>query len=325
MRRPAGIVQANMQQRFFSRLESAKSVLIAGAGGGFDIFSGLPLYFHLRAAGKTVHLANLSFSDIHSAEGRFLTPALLEVRWDTQSRASYFPELHLCRWFRQRDEDVPIYCFDRAGIAPITEGYARLVEELNPEAIVLVDGGTDSLMRGDEFGLGTPQEDLASIAAVDATAVPIKLLACIGFGIDSFHGVCHAHFLESVAALVQQGGYLGAWSFCREMPEYESYRAACEFVFERMPRHRSIVTSSILSAVDGHFGDHHSTPRTDGSELFINPLMSLYWAFELRAVVARHLFLDRLRNTETYMEVSARIAQCRSEHAPVRPWQSLPM
>lgn len=44
----------------FERLASAKSVLIAGAGGGFDVFAGLPLYAALRKRGTAVHLANLS-------------------------------------------------------------------------------------------------------------------------------------------------------------------------------------------------------------------------------------------------------------------------
>ena len=57
---------------FFSELEPAKRVLVAGAGGGFDVLCGLPLYFALRAAGKTVHLANLSLR-----LGR-------QVRWDSE-------------------------------------------------------------------------------------------------------------------------------------------------------------------------------------------------------------------------------------------------
>lgn len=46
------------------QLASCERILIAGAGGGFDIFAGLPLYFTLRELGKTVHLANFSFSDM---------------------------------------------------------------------------------------------------------------------------------------------------------------------------------------------------------------------------------------------------------------------
>lgn len=47
---------------FFQKLADSRRVLIAGAGGGFDVFSGLPLYFLLRESGREVYLANLSFS-----------------------------------------------------------------------------------------------------------------------------------------------------------------------------------------------------------------------------------------------------------------------
>ena len=60
------------------------------------------------------------------------------------------------------------------------------------------------------------------------------------------------------------------------MPEAKPYREAADFVHARMPYHESIVNTSILSAIDGEFGDFHATPRTQGSELFINPLMALY-------------------------------------------------
>ncbi len=69
----------HLQMPFIDQLQEASSVLIAGAGGGYDVFSGLPLYFALREEGKTVHLANLAFSRLKAASGRRLTPAMLEV------------------------------------------------------------------------------------------------------------------------------------------------------------------------------------------------------------------------------------------------------
>ena len=81
-------------------------------------------------------------------------------------------------------------------------------------------------MRGDEAGLGTPEEDIASIAAVDEVDVPGKYLVCLGFGVDAFHGVCHAHALEAVAELTQQGAFLGALSLTREMPDVRKYMEA---------------------------------------------------------------------------------------------------
>jgi hypothetical protein len=48
----------------FAALEGASSVLIAGAGGGFDVYAGLPLAIALHDAGVRVHLATLSFTQL---------------------------------------------------------------------------------------------------------------------------------------------------------------------------------------------------------------------------------------------------------------------
>jgi hypothetical protein len=45
-----------LQLPFFNDLEKSQNILLAGAGDGFDIFGGLPLYFGLRAVGKKVHI-----------------------------------------------------------------------------------------------------------------------------------------------------------------------------------------------------------------------------------------------------------------------------
>src|SRR4051794_15578352 len=52
----------------FAALAPARRVLIAGAGGGFDIYAGLPLAIALWSAGKDVHLANLSFAQLELLE-----------------------------------------------------------------------------------------------------------------------------------------------------------------------------------------------------------------------------------------------------------------
>ncbi len=85
---------------FFREIENAQSILLAGAGGGFDIFSGLPLYFGLRNLGKQVHLANLSFSPLFAANGRWLSPALMEVTADTKGKQSLLPRKVSCAMAR---------------------------------------------------------------------------------------------------------------------------------------------------------------------------------------------------------------------------------
>ena len=56
--------------------------------------------------------------------------------------------------------------FEKVGVRPMRAAYRALVAATDSDAIVLVDGGTDILMRGDEAGLGTPAEDMTSLAAV---------------------------------------------------------------------------------------------------------------------------------------------------------------
>jgi hypothetical protein len=308
----------------FSELNTAETILLAGAGGGFDIFCGLPLYFSLKAMGKTVYLANLSFSNLPDDEMR-LSPSLLKVTADTPCPRNYFPERHLATWFRQQGEETPIYCFERTGFKPLLASYQALVKELDVDTIVLIDGGTDSLMKGDEIGLGTPHEDIASIAAIDELTCARKLMVCLGFGIDRYHGVCHAHVLAGIAELIQSGGFLGTFSLLQEMPEVQKYKAASEYVFQAMPNDISIVTSSILSALAGNYGDYHATPRTKGSKLWINPLMSLYWCFRLPQVARRIIYLDLVKQTNTYSDLLFSIEGLQSRRTNFRAWENMPI
>jgi len=312
---------------FFTALDRAERILLAGAGGGFDIFSGLPLYFALCDAGKQVYLANLSFSALPPI-GERLTPALLTVTADTPRPYEYFPEQFLAEWFRQAGEEVPIYCFERTGVQPLLAGYRALVDHLSLDTVILVDGGTDSLMRGDEVSLGTPHEDAVSIAAVYELAVEHRLLICLGFGVDRYHGVCHADFLEAVAYLTRYGGYLGMFSLLEEMPEVRRYRAATEAVFRAMPGNESIVSSSVLSALAGHYGSYHATSRTAGKSLWINPLMPAYWCFWLAPVAERLLYRGDLAATATYNDVRHVIGEFRSRCAAaraIRPRTDIPV
>jgi len=307
-----------------ARLRSARCVLIAGAGGGFDLFSGLPLAFALRREGATVHLASLSFTYLGGTDAPHRGWGVFEVNANSEG-GDYFPEKHLCAWLAGQGAPQPVWCLERQGLGPLRRAYQLLHERLAPDAVVLVDGGTDSLMRGDEVGLGTPAEDIASILAVANLPAPTKLLVCLGFGVDRFHGVCHAQFLEGVAELSRAGAFLGALSLTREMEEVRLFEEATRYVQQRTPGRESVVCASIVSALAGDYGDVHRLERTrrSGSRLWINPLMTLYWAFELEAVARRVLYRDWLEETETLAELVARIEAYRKQCA-VRPWEDIP-
>ncbi|MCZ4124809.1 DUF1152 domain-containing protein [Streptomyces sp. H39-S7] len=309
----------------FARLEPARRVLIAGAGGGFDVYAGLPLALALRAQGKEVHLANFSFSDLYGLDSDvWLAPDVAEIGPDTVSATEYFPERTLARWLRRHGMPEAVYAFPSLGVRPLRAAYEALAGHLDVDAVVLVDGGTDILLRGDESGLGTPEEDMANLAAVRGLAVANRLVVCLGFGIDAYHGVNRSLVLENIAALDRDGAYLGALSIPRDTREGALYLDAVAHAQTETAVHPSIVNGSIAAAVRGEFGDVRFTDRTRHSELFINPLMSLYFAFDLDGLARRSLYLDRIEDTHLVRQISSRIAEFRDDLPRQRPPRTYP-
>jgi hypothetical protein len=208
------------------------------------------------------------------------------VLWQSHADCSLFVRArHRLSWHQGHTSAVAL----KVGVRPLGRAYQSLREALELDAIVLVDGGTDILMFGDEAGLGTPQEDMTSLAAVSCTEVWVRMVACIGFGVDTYHGVCHAHFLENVATLARDGAYLGAFSVTRGSQEGAAFLDAVAHAQALTPARPSIANGSISAAIRGDFGNAQLTERTDGSELFVNPLMGIYFTFELPGLVRRSL------------------------------------
>lgn len=309
---------------FLEALQPCRRVLIAGAGGGFDVVAGLPLYEYLRSQGKQVWLASLSFSELSQARGRKLGSQIVEVDADSGGDDDYFPERYLSEWLWAAGEAVPVYCYKAAGPQVMLETYQRLAEEFQLDTLVLVDGGTDILMRGDEPALGTPMEDMCSLAAADMLQIPHKFVVCLGFGVDVFHEVCHSYVLEAIADLNRHGEYLGTVSLTPDMPEFQALVEAVDYICARTPGKESIVMTSVVAAGQGHFGNFHPTHRTEASKLFLNPLMSMYFCFTLEGLARRCLYLDYLKDKYGRWEVHRGICNFLSTITP-REWKRLPL
>jgi hypothetical protein len=298
----------------FEVLDGARNILIAGAGGGFDVYAGLPLAFALATGDTRVHLANASFSALDELDiGDWTMPGLAAVTPDSKGSDVYFPERVLARWLAAGDGAIApvVHTFDRQGVRPLRAAYRRLVETLDLDAIVLVDGGTDILMRGDEAGLGTPGEDMTSLAAVAGLDVARMVVVSAGFGVDAYHGVCHSHVLENLAALTRDGAYLGALSIPWQSPEGAAYLDAVAYAQEHTPKYPSIVNGQIAAAIRGEFGDVRFTTRTGGSELYVSPLMAMYLSVDLRGLHRRLLYRAALESTATPAHVALAIENFR--------------
>lgn len=298
------VVFSLVEPPLFTRLRHAGRILIAGAGGGFDVYAGLPLALALQGIGKQVYLANLTFSDLRQLDiDDWAEPGVAAVTPNSKGNENYFPERTLARWLASKGKHSTVYDFPKTGVQPLRAAYRALITRLDVDAVVLVDGGTDILMRGDEAGLGTPEEDMTSLAAVAGLGRIERLVACVGFGIDAYHGVCHAHVLENLAALQREGAYLGAFSIPAATPEAAAYLDAVTYAQAATPSRPSIVNGQIAAAIRGEFGDAHFTTRTHGSELFVNPLMGLYFTLDLPGLARSIGYLARLEHTHNAHQV----------------------
>ncbi|MFE9658195.1 hypothetical protein [Micromonospora sp. NPDC006431] len=101
----------------FAALAPARSILIAGAGGGFDVYAGLPLAFALWRGGARVHLASLSFSELELIDrDAWVAEHVSAVQPDTASPDWYFPERTLARWLAAQELPSTVYAFPPLGV-----------------------------------------------------------------------------------------------------------------------------------------------------------------------------------------------------------------
>jgi len=308
-----------------NELAKCENLLIAGMGGGFDVFCGLPIYYELQKRGKKVHLANFSFSDIENIRhGIRLTPTLVGVTFDPEEMYPYFPEFYLAEWFKiNQNQDITIWCFQKTGAFPLTENYHVLAEHLSLDGILLIDGGVDSLMRGDEAEKGTVIEDATSLFAVnELSRIKNRFLVCAGLGAEQ--NITYAHVFENIAAITKEGGFLGVCSLTPAMPAYQEFENAVLHVQGKPFHDPSVINSSIISAVRGNYGDYHLTEKTNGSRLWISPLMAFYWFFDFEVVVKRNLFLSQLQGTYTFRDALNRVLDF-SRHIKSRPQTNVPL
>lgn len=187
-----------------------------GGRGRVRHLCGLPIALSLFHQGKQVQPANLSFSALEGLPlDAWLAPDVAAITPESALHQAYFPERTLARRLALHGYPSTVHAFSLVGVQPLRAAYRALIEKYDVDAVVLVDGGTDILMPGDESGLGTPEEDLTSAAALATIDVPERLVVSIGFGIDAYRGVSHGLALENIAALERDGSRLGLFSVSR--------------------------------------------------------------------------------------------------------------
>jgi hypothetical protein len=310
---------------FFDQIKDCERILIAGAGGGFDVYAGLPIFHELYEQGRTVYLANYSFTDLYNAScergykeapaiysfGGKVTKCPTRAATEANPAQQYFPEGYLAEFLSQRGYDSRaslLYAFPKCGVAPIRDAYRQLVKQLDLDAIILVDGGIDSIMTGKEEGCATILEDTVSLAAVRDVDVKVKILATIGFGTEVSDGLNHYRALENMAALTKAGALLGSCCLTPDMGSFHFLKEAYSYVSGKKSHAQSHITPGIIKGGSGDFlYSYHTGPgKHDFKPMGLEcPLTSIYWFWSPNMVASRNVLIDSLFcQTATFTDVN---------------------
>lgn len=284
-------------------------ILIAGAGGGFDIFGGIALVYAKPDIFKEYFLANYSVR----ASGDYLYRESLEED---------YPEGSISRK-AGRPYWEKVYTFPKCGVQLLKKAYEDLIRVHRIDCIILVDGGVDSLMRGDEVCSGTFLEDSISLAAVSQIKGISKYLMCIGFGTEKEENLNHYRVLENIADIIKEGGFVGSCSLTKEMTAYHAYKEACLKAWEN--KRKSHIHTRIIPSVEGEFGAYQMYEEIDAHvtgaaecDPFVSPLSGIMWFFDVDIVARRNLYVPKLMPTTTFVDArmilrSQMIPQTRSK------------
>lgn len=318
---------ALLAPRFLARIArpEVRTVMIAGCGGGFDFVHGMLLVPELARLGKTIVIGSYSFGAPEQIGGEapvvFDDEGVIARRVTARSvpDPDYGPEVHVASFLDERlpasaPHAVYAYYARDFTVPRLTRLYTQLVRDHAVDLVIVVDGGSDSLMRGDEEGLGDPIEDCVSVTTVAGLGVE-SLLLTVGLGADRFNHVSDAASLRAVAELTAAGGFLGAVALAPDDPAFRFYRDCLDHI-EARQEFRSVLAGAIVTAGEGHYGRETVPPRLASrvgpGELYLWPLMPVIWGFEPARVVERSLMSGWLRDQHTVAGCHAALAAGRA-------------
>lgn len=298
-------------------LKPGSRVLVSGCGGGFDVVAALPIGLALEKAGHEVVYSSFSFSSVPLAENiSWITNKLMLVdRKSVLTKARYFPEKYLCEWYHHKKRIFQrVYCYSVSSISDLTEIFKHIRNIEMIDYHFVVDGGSDGILRGDEFDLGTPDIDATSVIAASNSSIDKAYYVLTAFGTEGVNNnVRHAEVLERMAELICTGDMIGVSSILNDRKVRDDFTDAVSFIFERNGDPSTIV-GSMAESLKGKCGDCSFNWKTVLAPVWISPLTSLLWFFSVNGVAENKLYYNEILEAREVFEIDSIISRFWSSH-----------
>jgi len=278
-------------------------VLIMGCGGGYDIFTGLPIYFSLVNQGVQTYLANFSFTD-HDLLRQYqaLSKYVYLINPHLTDKLAYFPELFLANKL-----GVSVIAFEyEHGVVTLEKSYIDVINTYGIKTIILVDGGCDSVLFGDEKELATPVEDMMNIFVVNKLlndhVISLAYLSVLGITADFYEGVDPKDIEKNIKYLTETNALVCSYQLNNKCLLSQKY---IETFLDCCP-HKSIVNCSIVESIMENYGlvlSKHLAPRCSSMKIEISQLTSTNYVFKLSVVANTIKYLDLLTGIDDSDEI----------------------
>ena len=280
-----------------------KAIIIAGCGGGSDIYGALSLFFELnKNCTKTetnIILVNYSLMDpkeqsiqkyiTHVTDNLAVVNCIDTIDVDQNPKYS---ELKLSKILSRKIYILTNYPTCRE----IVTSYQTIMkmEEVDVvDALYLVDGGCDVILSGnEEGGLGSPVEDMMHLKAVTGlNNVLNKIVLAIGLNIEIGDGVLQSSLDKRINELEEKKIMLD-----KKLLNYndECVKKYCDCVLQPKPL-TSTVQNLIVCAILGHRGYYvpeHLKYKIEENVICLMDQTCTLYHFDLKRLAESVIYLD---------------------------------
>ncbi len=284
------------------KLKSSNNVLIMGMGGGFDVFSGIPIYVTLEKMGIKSHLASFthaSWTEIPTCTETIpMAPGCLGVTGNIARTSVNMPEMYLSNWFKEvKNQEVPVWTFKRdQSVKEYSDSLNVLVKHLGIDTILLVDGGVDSIMTGNEDkDMLTKNFINSSLILKSVENMKINLISvCINNGDKDSKSLNNILYKIS-----NQGGFYGGCFILNYMKCYQDFKLFCDYYISN----EFDIDKNINLLIDNTEFSHeeHIDGKSQSQLLFFNSLALSYNNAAIKNLMGDETYYDSIQKVAPYV------------------------
>jgi hypothetical protein len=289
-------------------------VLILGIGGGGDAISALPTIQHLRKKGKEIILANTHYtSDVinfRTFSQRQIGPSgfIMSGQPFPESNARCI-ELIVASFLH-----VPTYsCISNYGSIGLLQSLELIIQENAIDAVIAIDGGTDSL-AGVDTNITSVINDAISLGAISKLNLKYLPLGIIGCCADLEMDIFK--FMEKLSFIMRNDAYIGMIDFSSE-----THNLYSRIVNTAKKEYTFFVSESILRAVDGEYGHFLNCY---GQEIPLYPFQRFTFFVDSKFISTQiNPFVKIVDDSSTFEEAKKLISLFLTSNYPEKAWYDL--